>query len=493
VFHCLFNDTVPTEFLGRFMGLFRIVGTGAGAFFNIFIFKYADTHMREIFTGVALLYLVVVGLMCLRVKEGEYPPVEGEDNQHGFLAGLTTYGKESFSNSFYWLSYLNHAFAVMAGGSALFMVFFYKEMGLTLEQIGWLAGLGAIAGVAATAFAATFVDRWHPLRILTYLALFTAVTGFVNWVWVPVTLPGHMFFWLGIGTTITAAFSTAMMGVSSYTMLMRVYPKSRYAQICSARAMVVSLASIAAGFGAGFFLDSLKPLWPGTDHFYRLIFLWAWPLNIVAAVLKIMLYRQWLRMGGDEHFAAPAPWSPTGREEVPVGQPMKLSPRLTRLSLNLFTAGFAVTLLLTPVCWYIMHRHGLAEAGRWYLMGFVPAMAVLTWLWWRIAEAVRRDVDERVAGGTPRMGIPHYGVLMVLGIQSLVAFPIYWMQILWTSELDMQREVLFFAGAKILSSAAILVFVQVLRWVERPVLPDAQANSEHAPIPTETAMASQSQ
>jgi hypothetical protein len=67
------------------------------------------------------------------------------------------------------------------------------------------------------------------------------------------------------------------------------------------------------------------------------------------------------------------------------------------------------------------------------------------------------------------MGIPHYGVLMVLGIQSLAAFPIFWMQILWTSELDMPREILFFAGAQILSSAAILVFVQVLRWVERPV------------------------
>ncbi|MFM8765616.1 MAG: hypothetical protein ACKOEZ_12380, partial [Spartobacteria bacterium] len=134
-----------------------------------------------------------------------------------------------------------------------------------------------------------------------------------------------------------------------------------------------------------------------------------------------------------------------------------------------------------------------AEASRWYLLGFVPAMAVLTYLWLRLARAVRSDVDLLVAGGKPRMGIPHYGILMVLGIQSLVAFPIYWMQIFWTSELDMQRELLFFAGAKILSSAAILVFVQLLRWVERPVLPDAQANSEHAPIPTETAMASQPQ
>jgi hypothetical protein len=260
-----------------------------------------------------------------------------------------------------------------------------------------------------------------------------------------------------------------MFGVSSFTTLMRIYPKSRYAQLCSARAMVVSLASIAAGFAAGIFLDSLKPLWPGTDHFYRLIFLWAWPFSILSAVFKVMLYRRWMRMGGDEHFSAPAPWSPSGSEEVPAGKPMLLSSRLTRISLNLFTWGFGVTLLLTPVFWFIMHQHGLAEASRWYLLGFVPAMAVLTYLWLRLARAVRSDVDLLLAGGKPRMGIPHYGILMVLGIQSLVAFPIYWMQIFWTSELDMQRELLFFAGAKILSSAAILVFVQLLRWVERPV------------------------
>jgi hypothetical protein len=96
---------------------------------------------------------------------------------------------------------------------------------------------------------------------------------------------------------------------------------------------------------------------------------------------------------------------------------------------------------------------------------------------------VRRDVDECVAGRVPRLGIPHYGILMVLGIQSLIAFPIYWMQIFWTSELDMQRELLFFAGANILSSAAILIFVQVLRWVERPV------PSDPALVPKETAIA----
>ena len=74
VFWYLFNDVVPPQFLGRFMGLFRIVSSGVTALYNYFLFQYAEKHMRWILTGAAVLYFVGFGLMCLRVKEGEYPP-----------------------------------------------------------------------------------------------------------------------------------------------------------------------------------------------------------------------------------------------------------------------------------------------------------------------------------------------------------------------------------------------------------------------------------
>ena len=172
-------------------------------------------------------------------------------------------------------------------------------MGLTLEQIGWLAGVGGVSGLVATAFAAAFVDRWHPLRIMTYLAVFSAVMGFTNWVWVPVTLPGHLYFWLGIGITLTSSFSAALQGVSAYTMLMRIYPKSRYAQFCSARALLVAVANMIAGLAAGLFLDGLKWFWPEGGFCYRWLFVWSWPFTIVAAVLMVRLYREWRRLGGD--------------------------------------------------------------------------------------------------------------------------------------------------------------------------------------------------
>jgi hypothetical protein len=81
VFWYLFNDIVPPQFLARFLGIFRIVGAGAGALYNYFIFQYAETNMREIFTGAAILYFIGFGIVCFMVKEGEYPPVEGERKQ----------------------------------------------------------------------------------------------------------------------------------------------------------------------------------------------------------------------------------------------------------------------------------------------------------------------------------------------------------------------------------------------------------------------------
>ncbi len=477
VFHCLFNDLVPPQFLGRFMGLFRIIHTAAGACYSIFVFKYAETNMREIFTGAALIYLVGVGLMCLRVKEGEYPPVQDKDGIEGggFIAGIKAFGKESFSHRLYWYSYLTHMFTILACGCGIFNVFFQKEMGLSLEQIGWLAGVGGVAALVATAFAAAFVDRWHPLRIMTYLAVFSAVMGFTNWVWVPVTLPGYLYFWLGIGITLTSAFSAALHGVSAYTMLMRIYPKSRYAQFCSARALLVAIANMIAGLAAGLFLDGLKWFWPESGFCYRWLFLWSWPFTIVATVLMVRLYREWRRLGGDEHYRPPASWSPTGRDEMSVETrtPILLKPRLTLLSLHAFTAGFVITVLLTPVFLFLMHRHGLNQVAHWYTVVFLPLMLFITGLWLWQVWSVNRDIKVHLAGGTPRYGIPHHGVLLVMGIQGLIAFPLYWMQIFWTIDLDMPRDIYFFALAKLLSSAAFLVVLQVLRMMERtePVAP----------------------
>ena len=74
VFGALINDVVPRSFLGRFYGLFRVLDLGAGIVFSYWLIGAAATHSQWVFAAIALLYGVGVVMMCLMVKEGEYPP-----------------------------------------------------------------------------------------------------------------------------------------------------------------------------------------------------------------------------------------------------------------------------------------------------------------------------------------------------------------------------------------------------------------------------------
>ena len=65
----LFRDVVPEAYFGRFMGLGRVVGSIGGFIWSLYIFPHAETHAREIYIWITLLYFFGFGLMCWRVKE----------------------------------------------------------------------------------------------------------------------------------------------------------------------------------------------------------------------------------------------------------------------------------------------------------------------------------------------------------------------------------------------------------------------------------------
>lgn len=469
VLQCLFVDVVPVEFLGRFNGMTRIVGTGAGMAFNFFIFKFAESHSKEIFTGAALIYLIGFGVVCLFIREGEYPPAPVDENKtDGWFSGVGTFFRESYSHRFYWFFFLKETFVAVAATIGIFQIFFQKEMGLSLQQIGWMAGIGGGAALVAMYFAAIFVDRWHPLRIQAYLGVFTAVTGFTSLIWSTMSIPASMFFWLSLGGTLSLSFGSAMGAVSSITSFMRVMPKSRFGQFCSASAILRSLGTMVAGVFAGIFMDGIRWLCSGSDYAYRFYFVWSWGFSILAAVFLVKAYREWLRLGGDKNYAAPAPWSPEGFERLEEGDSSHLAnPRLVLVSMNVFSAGFVITLLLAPVFLLMMHRHEMAGAFRWYLILFVPLMSAVFFLWLMQIRSLKKDIAARKEGRPSRYGIPHHGVLMVMGVQGLLAFPIYWLQMFWTIRHDMGRELLLFAGFKLLASAALLLVVHILRVMER--------------------------
>lgn len=122
VFWYLFADVVPERFLGRFLGLFRLVGAGAGFCINLLIAQHQLTHMRTIHIAVAVLYFVGFTVMCLRVKEGQYPVVTDVTTKTTFLQQVKLYFRECFTHPIFLLVYASSFAYVFArvGGSGVF-------------------------------------------------------------------------------------------------------------------------------------------------------------------------------------------------------------------------------------------------------------------------------------------------------------------------------------------------------------------------------------
>ena len=468
VFWYLFNDVVPPQFLARFVGLLRIVGTGAGALYNFFIFKFAESHMREIFIGAAVLYLVGFGMACLMIKEGEYPPPEGEsDNSSRGMKGIKTFFRESFSHKLYWFRFISASFSAFAGAIGIFGIFFNREMGLSLDQIGKLGAIASIASMAAMYCMSIFVDRWHPLRITVYGALFGVLGSFMSMVWIFVTIPGNYFFWLNLSNVLIGTFLGALVAVATFPSDMRIFPQSRFGQFCSAQAMLQSAFTVIAGILAGLFIDVVRNLCHGSNYAYRFIFLWITVFAGISAVFRVMSYIEWHRLGGDKHFHPPAPWSPSGIEEMPVVPIVGPQTKWLNISFLLFDGIMGLSVLSIPVLMWWMYMKQQMFAFKWYGLAVLP-LCVAGWLCWIVLKKkIRRDVTAAKTGSPLRNGIPHHGMLIILGSKFLLAVGVWVCQVLVTVTLNMESGAIVFGIANGITNFLLIGTLYLMCRIER--------------------------
>lgn len=172
VYWYLFADVVPEHFMGRFMGLFRLVGAAAGFLINIAIAAHQLTHMRLISTGVAVLYFVGFSLMCWRVKEGQYPPVTDVTDRSTFLDQVKLYLRECFTHRMFILVYLStfaFVFARALGMSGVFGLHLGQHLAATQAHTGRAAlAETSDGGIALTGGPDGRVSLWdtaHPEQL----------------------------------------------------------------------------------------------------------------------------------------------------------------------------------------------------------------------------------------------------------------------------------------------------------------------------------------
>ena len=168
LFYGLINDVVPRELHGRFFGMFRAVSLLAGIVFNLWVIGHTEAHFRAVFIGLAVIYGVGITTMCLRMREGEYPPPEPlpPSRKGDRLAPVRTYFRESFSDpSYVWL-YAGTTLAVLAFLPVnTFNVPYAKSIGMGMETYGRYLVLTYVISFALSYLLGWLADRFHPLPV----------------------------------------------------------------------------------------------------------------------------------------------------------------------------------------------------------------------------------------------------------------------------------------------------------------------------------------
>ena len=424
--------------------------------------------MRELFLGASLLYFLGFSVLCLVVKEGDYPPVEsGVVPATGRWGGLLSFFKESFSNSFYLSIFLFVACNSMGNAIGTFGVFFNREMGLSLDQIGRMGAVGQVSAVIAIYISAVFIDRWNPMRVAVYVSIFGVIHNFTPWPWIFVTLPSNAFFWMLLSWIIISQFQAGLAGASGMPLYTRVFPQSRFGQFCSAQSLLGTLLTLASSVGAGMFIDVISQYCRYPEFGYRFIFIWSTIFSIAATAFIVVAYMKWYRLGGDAHFHPPASWRKEGVEELPIVT--TVGPQSLWLGITFRLLDAMVLLSATGIAalsaW--MFWRGAMVAFWWHAGLLFPISLFVIFFWFQLKNGILADMDRVRRGEMPKNGIPHHGVLFIAALKFLLALAIWCMQVIVSINLSEQMDAVIFTVASIIVNLLVVGAIWVLCRVER--------------------------
>jgi MFS family permease len=275
-YYYLVRDTVPEGWIGRFYGMFRLVGALPPLVFNLFVFPHAETSMKAIFVGIACFYGLGITLMCWRVKEGEFPPPEplpGTERNALMRAwsAVRSYLDGCFSHPAYWMCFLAHAVAMFANAGGAFAVLFRRdELGINLAIQGRIAAACSVLGLSIALPCGYIADRFNCYRLVQLGLLLKGTVAVLGWFFIQDATT--LFAFSMIGTIPEMVFFVALTKV-----LIDLFPREQYGQFGSANSAVCSLGGIVIALLFAKYAD-----WAGN---YRSYLMWMGAFAFAACIL----------------------------------------------------------------------------------------------------------------------------------------------------------------------------------------------------------------
>ncbi|MDP0498292.1 MAG: MFS transporter [Verrucomicrobiota bacterium JB024] len=297
IFGGLINDVVPRSLLGRFYGLFRAVSLIDGIIFNFWIMGWVPTHFTWIMVIVGVFYGVSFMFVCLKVKEGEYPPppTEEEGGQgplRKFWRETTRYCRECFSHKYYVCVFLLMSVATLAFAPVnIYAIPQAASLGIDMATFGKALAAIFFVSLCLSYFIGWLADLVHPLRMLVVIMVLYSLATLYGVV-CEKTAHSFLVLWILHGVISGCYYtSTASLG-------QRLFPHSKYAQFASAAGILGAIGTMFVGPAVGLVVD-----WRGNNYVYT--FATGCMLAVLATVLGLYVYKRFLKLGGHQNYRPP--------------------------------------------------------------------------------------------------------------------------------------------------------------------------------------------
>ena len=291
-FSWLLRDVVPQVIMARFLSWFRIIATMSSVAFSWYVFPHVITHRKEVCVGIGLFYFVTFLLMCLNVKEGEYPPPPPVENKPGLIKSFGIYFRECLSVRIYRNYFIAYMVSSVADCAIPFWLLFYRNsLGFNMDGLGKIFAYGYILTAVTLLPMGWLCDKFSPFRIAAIGQAGMALVAILSYYFMN---SQTLLLWTLIMAPIMVAW-----GLGSAAINMKLFPPQKFGQFFAATNIFGCAIRIVANYLIGIFMDL-------THSNYRMTYLW-FAVTGLAMIPLIMVERDWKRHGGPDNYVPPLP------------------------------------------------------------------------------------------------------------------------------------------------------------------------------------------
>ncbi|HEX8525299.1 MAG TPA: MFS transporter [Tepidisphaeraceae bacterium] len=306
VFTWLIADVVPRPLFGRFFGMFRALSLIAGMIFSWYLLGIVKTHYAMVFLAIGALYGVSFTIMCLKVKEGDYPPVQPMESSletsralASRFSAVNEYLRDCFTHPYYLWYFLSITLAHIGFLPInLYSLIFATSLGMSDKMYGHWSAIQLGCSLVQTYPLGWLADKIHPLRVtIGALALYALST-----LWA--------FFFVRDASMFAAAHVicgtiSGMWLTATAPLAPSLLPKSKFASYFSAMGICMAVAGMVMGPVVGKALDRLNPGRKIENYDFHTMYLWSSILMTLSLVVTLIVYRKFMQYGGPKHYVAP--------------------------------------------------------------------------------------------------------------------------------------------------------------------------------------------